>query len=306
MKRYQYFALILLGGFLFQSLAVQAADYLEGERRVAWAKKPGKTGLYTTKNYFSSHGISINGNAMYYFGDVDNVGVAFHGGFNKNNVSYGGSVAFAYVLPASTHCNLRFSLLVGGLGGNNTEKFLNLKKPRLDSRSFKSVIIQPAFGVEIYPVSTAGFFLYAGVAVAGSIITEYDFKYYTRVGDEKELKEVKGSTYGILPMVQLGLGYNWRLTESWALGIEVLLNEGVIDTQYINLDGWPMAASQNSAGVELGRTFGTYTDDDGNKHIHWNDGWFQLGIKVTYRWNNCEKCRVLNNYRHIRPQRISR
>jgi len=303
MKRYQYLTYILLGVFLFRFAAVQAAENLEGERRIVWSKKPNNSGLYTERNFFSSRGISINGNAMYYFGDVDNVGVAFNGGFNNNNVSYGGSFAFAFISPASAHCNLRISLLAGGLGGNNTEKFLKLKNPRLDSRSFKSVIIQPAFGVEIYPASNAGFYIYAGVAVTASIITDYKFKYYEQVGDEKVLKEVQGSTFGILPMVQLGIGYNWRLNDSWAIGLELMGNEGVIDTHYMNLDGWPMAASQNSAGVELGKTFGVYKDDEGNKHIHWNDGWFQLGIKVTYLWNTCDKCRIINNYKHVRPQR---
>lgn len=300
MKKYPYIAYILIGLFLFQSAAIQAADSREGERRVMWTKKPNnKSGLYTASNYFITHGISLNGSAMYYFGDVDNVGVAFNGGFNKNNVSYGGCFTFAYLIPASRHCGLRVSLLAGTMSGNNTEKFLSLKKPRYDSRQFNSVVIQPAFGIDIYPVSSAGFYIYAGVAVAASIITHYEFKY------DKGNSKVEGSTFGILPMVQLGIGYDWRLTESWSLGVELMVNEGVIDSHYMNLDGWPMAASQNSAGVELGGIFGTYKDEEGNKHLHWNDGWFQLGIKVSYRWSNCEKCRILDNYSHIKPQRFS-
>jgi hypothetical protein len=100
-------------------------------------------------------------------------------------------------------------------------------------------------------------------------------------------------------MVQLGIGYSWALTPAWTLSAEIMLQEGVIDTHYMNLDAWPLAASQNTAGVELGNSFGTYTDRYGKEHIHWNDGWFQVGISVADRWRTCEHCRILN-YRHTK------
>ena len=52
-----------------------------------WAQPNSKTGLYATKNQFVSQGLSVSVNALYYFGDVDNEGMAFSGGFNKDNLT---------------------------------------------------------------------------------------------------------------------------------------------------------------------------------------------------------------------------
>jgi len=278
----------------------------EGHRDIAWTSKANRqTGLYTTRNYFVSHGVSIGAGAMYYFGDVDNEGVAFTGGFNKENMSYGGLLSFAYNMPMGNHCNLRISLMGGTLNGNNKVKFDNLELPRDDYRKFKSILIQPAVGVQYYPFTGAGFYIYGGVAVAASIITSYEFWDYIKVEGqtERQRTKIEGSTFGILPMVQVGLGYSWRLSSSWTLSAELMLQEGLIDTHYMNLDAWPLAASQNSLGVDLGNSFGKWTDRYGKEHIHWNDGWFQVGITVTYQWRNCEHCRILNNYSNIRPRR---
>jgi len=122
----------------------------------------------------------------------------------------------------------------------------------------------------------------------------------------KTREAVTGKTYGILPMIQLGLGYSWRLADSWTMSAEVMVNEGLVDTHYMNLDAWPLASSQNSVGVELGGSFGKWMDSDGNLHIRWNDGWFQVGISVTYHWSNCEHCRLINNYQNIKPTRRRR
>ena len=273
-----------------------------GHQRIVWTSKASsRTGLYTTKNYFVSQGVSIGVNAMYYFGDVDNEGVAFSGGFNKNNMSYGGGLYFSYNLPAGNHCNLKFGLMGGTLNGNNKVKFDNLELPRDDYRKFNSILIQPAVGVQYYPFSNAGFYLYGGLAVAASIITNFEFYYYHNDGSGTKVRDkVEGDTYGILPMVQLGLGYSWRLTDSWIMSAEIMIQEGLIDTHYMNLDAWPLAESQ---GVELGNSFGKWTDRYGKEHIHWNDGWFQVGITVTYQWRNCEHCRILNNYSNIKPNR---
>jgi hypothetical protein len=297
---------ILLCVIAFLALPSVAAAK-SGHQRVVWSSKASSsTGLYTTKNYFVSHGVTIGVNAMYYFGDVDNEGVALTGGFNKDNVSYGGSLSFNYSLPVGNHVNMKFGIMGGTLNGNNKIKFDNLAEPRDDYRKFNSILIQPAVGVQYYPFSNAGFYLYGGMAVAGSIITNYEFYYYKNVGNNKVRDKIQGSTFGILPMVQLGLGYSWRLTESWIMSAEIMVSEGLIDTHYMNLDAWPLAESQNSEGVALGNSFGKWTDRYGKEHIHWNDGWFQVGISVTYQWRNCEHCRILNNYAGIKPNRKRR
>lgn len=290
------FVLLILS-MLIACPSVVIAKPKKVKDKIVWTKTPNKrTGLFSTRNYFVSHGVSLNLSAMYYFGDVDNEGVAFTGGFNKENMSYGGGLQFAYTMPAGNHCNMRFGLMGGTLNGNNKVKFDNLELPRDDYRKFQSILIQPSFGVEYYPFSNAGFYLYGGVAVSASIITNYEFYYMaSHEGSADKTRELlKGNTFGILPMVQLGLGYSFQLTQSWTLSIEAMIQEGLVDTHYMNLDAWPLAASQNTAGVELGNSFGKWTDRYGKEHIHWNDGWFQLGITISYRWRNCERCRILN------------
>ena len=287
--------LLILSALLLLTTTMEAKKYNE---KIVWSQKPrSSNGLYTVKNFFVSNGISINANAMYYFGDVDNEGIAFNGGFNKENVSYGGSLVLGYLLPVGHHCNMRFTLMGGVLNGNNKVKFDNLNPPRDDYRKFNAFMIQPSVGVEYYPFWQAGFYLYGGISLTSSIITNYQFYYYKSSPGGKERHMIEGSTFGILPMIQLGLGYNWTINPSWSLGVEFLIQEGVTDTHYMNLDGWPMAANQNSDGVELGNPnpFSKWTDRNGKEHIHWNDGWFQLGITIAYRWRTCEQCRIIDD-----------
>lgn len=292
--------LLLAIAFLVMPLVAMAQEY--APKRVVWRSKPGSsTGLYTTHNYFVSHGVSLNASALYYFGDVDNEGVAFSGGFNKENLSYGGGLQFAYNLPAGNHCNIRFGLMGGMLRGNNKVKLDNLDLPRDDYRKFQSFFIQPAVGVQYYPFSQAGFYIYGGLAATFSIITNFEFWYYQQ--HVRQPEPLTGKTYGLLPMVQLAIGYSWRLSDSWTMSAELMVQEGLIDTQYMNLDAFPLDPSQNSKGVALGNSFGKWTDRYGKEHIHWNDGWFQLGITVSYHWRNCEHCRVLNSYQNIRMKR---
>lgn len=289
--------------FLIGLLLVSPIAQAVRKDRVVWKKKPNEyTGLYTTKNYFVSNGIGVNVGALYYFGDVDNVGTAFHGGFNMKNLSIGGGLNFFYHLPLGNFCNLRATLMVGTLHGDNELKFQKLDPPRDDYRRFRSILIQPAVGIQYYPFSSAGFYLYGGIAVTGSIITNYEFYYYAATEEGKERRFVSGKTFGILPMVQLGIGYSWRLSQTWTMGLEIMVQEGLVDTHYMNLDAYPLAASQNSEGVALGTSFGKWTDSQGKSRIHWNDGWFQVGLTVTYHWRNCERCRIINNSR-IKPKR---
>ena len=292
--------LLLAIAFLVMPLATMAQAYVP--KRVVWRNKPNTgTGLYTTHNYFVSHGISITASALYYFGDVDNEGVAFTGGFNQENLSYGGGLQFAYNLPAGNHCNLRFNLMGGTLRGNNKAKFDALETPRDDYRKFQSYFVQPAVGVQYYPFSQAGFYLYGGLAATFSIISNFEFWYYQQHVRQEE--PLTGKTYGILPMVQLGIGYSWRLSEKWSMSAELMVQEGLVDHHYMNLDAYPLDPSQNSKNVALGSTSTTWTGKNGEKHTRWNDGWFQVGITVSYHWRNCEYCRMLNKYQSVRMRR---
>ena len=273
-------------------------------RGVSWTtKQNSRTGLYTTRNYFVSHGVSIGVSALYYFGDVDNEGLAFNGGFNKENLSFGGLLAFTYNLPASNHCNIKFGAMAGTLNGNNKAMLDAMEEPRDDYRKFKSFFVQPAVGVQYYPFSQAGFYLYGGVAATVSFI-DFEFWYYQR--HVRQEKPLTGKTYGILPMVQLGIGYSWQLAEGWIMSAEVMVQEGLVDTQYMNLDAFPLDKTQNDKGVALGSSRSTWIDKDGVEHKHWNDGWFQVGLTISYHWRSCERCKMHGVYGNIKPYRKKR
>lgn len=300
--RHRLFIIFILCGLALSPLSVRAQRYEKEVKnpRIMWTKQPNSgSGLYTTRNYFVAPGVSLSGFANYYYGDVDNVGVPFNGGFNVKNLK--GGAALSYQHPISNHCNLRVGILGGMLGGDNT-KTLNALRPdssglkRDDYKKFQSIVIQPSVGVQYYPFSQIGFYLYGGIGVSASIITSFDFIRYNDKGPSTE--HVKGSTFGILPMVQLGLGYSWMLSTSWSLSAEIMVQQGLCDEYYANLDAYPLAASQSSDGAVYGT--GGLKRKGGHK---WSDGWFQVGITVTYQWRNCETCRTINNYAGIKPRK---
>ena len=296
MHRHSSIVLFLIGLMLVFAPIVQARQY---QPRIVWTKNANRrTGLYTTNNYFVAHGFGISANLLYYFGDVDNEGIAFNGGWNSNNIGGSGGLCFNYNLPVSNHVNLRFMALAGIIRADNKTKFDNLAEPRDDYRKFFAYIVQPSVGVQYYPFSNAGFYLYGGLAFTASIIDKYEFYYYARLEGEatKSRHRIEGKATGFLPMVQLAIGYSWSLTPSWTLSAEIGVNEGLIDTYYMNLDAFPMAGAQNTDGYTLGQPFGKWTDRYGKEHIHWNDGWFQAGITITYQWRNCETCRLNTNF----------
>ena len=292
MKNHSLIAILLLAGWLLSGSLAHAAG---GRSDIVWRGTASRrTGLYTTQNYFVSEGISASVSGLYYYGDIDNVGFIFNGGIN--NRSLGMSVSAAYNMPIGNMCNLRFGLLGGSLQGNNKDKFKSLDKPRSDYKRFYSYLLEPSVGVQFYPFTRAGLYLYGGLALAFSYIYHYRFYYYD---EASSIKEVHGSTYGILPIVQLGVGYTWRLTEGWSLGVEFMIQEGLIDSYYANLDGLPMDKSQNVDGVQIGSGAGVW-ERSSKKEMRWNDGWYQLGLTVTYHWRTCEHCRFINNYQGVR------
>ena len=292
------YAIVLIVCGLSALVSTASAQEEKAARRLIWTKNANRgTGLYTTRNYFVAPGVTISGFANYYYGDVDNVGGPFSGGFNVRNLKGGGYLAYQH--PLSNHCNLRVGLLGGMLSGDNTNT-LNALRPdstkRDDYKKFQSVVIQPFAGVQYYPFSQIGFYLYAGVGFSASIIN-YDFIHY----DTRE--HLKGNTFGILPMAQLGLGYSWMLSTSWSIGVEVMMQQGLCDEYYFNLDAYPLAATQSSNGQAYGTGGSSYKGVDGQRHVKSTDGWIQAGITVTYQWRNCESCHLINNYQNIRPRK---
>ena len=271
----KHIVFLVLFGLFVGALSGYAAP-----RRNTWNKHASRrTGLYASQNQLVTQGISINISGLYYFGDAENTGFVFNGGLNPKNFAVGGALRAAYTYPMGSYCNLRPSLSLGVLDGNNEAKFKSLG--RNDFRSFHSWFILPSVGVEVYPFKWAGFYLYGGLGLSITIIDKFKFQ---NILVNDEYKTIQGSTYSFLPMFQVGLGYNWNLPESWAIGIELMGNMGFIDLPYANLDAYPMAASQNKEGVAIGSTSINYKSADGVNRIHWTDGWFQFGITASYRW----------------------
>lgn len=281
MKLRLYTVLLIVGGLLLSTLPMQAQRVSSNRG----GSRNSRTGLYSTSNYIAS-GITFGGGVTYYYGDADNTGVAFNGGFHTANVGGAAAVYYNYGLTF-THClNLRFGLQGGLQRGNNKE---SIKKThnRDDYRSFKTYFIEPTAALEFYPFSFLGigFYIYGGVSFLAGVI-DYDYAYYKRVDNQKVLSQLTGQTFGFLPIAQVGIGYSFPLSGSWIMSAELSLHEGLVDTYYMNIDAYPMAPSQNNDGVTIGRGAGQgkWEDADGMPHMRWDDGWFQFGLTVSRRF----------------------
>ena len=224
------------------------------ETRWDWGKKPNKqTGLYTIRNRNVANGVSFGVNAMYYYGDVDLLDQAFVHGFQPQNLSFGGVLYFGYHMPIGRFCNWRFSLGAGYLHGNDSARLENQKG------RFSNIFGEFNAGVEFYPLPRAGLFIYAGVGVNLGYINYNFVKYGT------------GTTVSIVPMLPIEIGYTFYLGSSCFLGVSVGVHQALVDMGRSNLDAWPL----KSTSV-----------------FQWGDGYFQIGLSFSYRWHNCEPCRV--------------
>ena len=229
-----------------------------------WGKKASRqTGLYTIQNRSVANGFCVDFNAMYYYGDIDQRDQAFVHGFQPQNFSLGGGLHMSYLQPLGRFCNWRFSLGAGYLHGNDSSRYSiqdDGTKISVGKGKFKSIMGEANVGIEFYPFPRAGFYLYAGLGLAVSYIN-YDF-YKTTIPP--------GHTVSVLPMLPLEIGYNFYLGRSVFLGISVSVHQGLLDMGHDNLDAWPLEKS------EL---------------FQWGDGYFQIGLSLSYRWHNCEVCR---------------
>ncbi len=237
--------------------------------RRSWRKTPDAHGLYSTRNSSVAQGITLTGNALYYYGDVDMLGVAFKEGFQKQNLSVGGSVIFSYLHPLANSANWRFSLSGGYLHGNDSARYALTTDPvtgqevqtQMGKGSFKSGFGELAAGIEWYPFPKAGFYIYAGLGLNLSVIN-YDF---TR-SDRGE-----GQVVSVLPMLPVEIGYNINLTHGFFMTVMASVHQGLLDVPNSNLDAYPLTKSSR---------------------FQWGDGYFMLGLSFSYRWQKCEPCRL--------------
>ena len=234
-----------------------------------WGKKPRKsTGLYTIRNKNIGNGVCLNINALYYYGDIDMLDQAFVHGFQPQNLSVGGSLYFGYHMPIGRFCNWRFSLGAGYLHGNDSARVaINDKGEKVfqGKGKFSNIFGEFNAGVEFYPLPRAGLYIFAGLGVNLGYIN-YDFS--TRI---VKTPIPPGSTVCIVPMLPVEVGYNFYLGGSCFLGISIGVHQALMDMARSNLDAWPL----ESTSV-----------------FQWGDGYFQIGLTFSYRWHNCETCRI--------------
>ena len=235
-------------------------------RKPVWSGARNKsTGLYTMRNISVANGLSFNANVLYYYGDIDMLDQAFIHGFQPQNVSMGGSLIFGYLQPLGRQCNWRFTIGGGYLHGNDSARYNTnndgLRIPAGKGK-FNSIFAEGAAGIEWYPLQRAGLYLYAGVGLNISYVN-YDFF--------KAPGAPKGSMVCILPMLPLEIGYNFYLGKKIFLSVQLSVHQGLMDAGHSNLDAWPVKKSSR---------------------FQWGDGYFQVGFTLSYRWHNCEHCRL--------------
>ena len=268
MKNLKTTVFIGLIAFLLPSSLFALNPSRRNEVDLIWSKRTNSRGLYTrsanTGGKYVSNGLTISLAANYYYGDVDPSGIAFKGGFRGNNVSGGLVATFAYTMPLSRHCNWRFGGGLGYLHGARTEEELVGNQT---TRSFTSLYIEPAAGVEYYPFTRAGFYLYAGLGLNLNVRTKSNYG------------GVEGSPVSVLPIIPVEIGYDIRAGRSFLIRIFAGVHQGLLDIAYMNLDGYPIPGGEGTGKFSMNE---------------WADGYFQVGVSVSYKWHNCEKCRQYN------------
>ena len=217
---------------------------------------------------------SLTLDALYYYGDVENRGFAvFNGPLFLDNLSGLGKFNFTHRVGRYTH--LRYTLAGGFINGSN-EKYADqaagTDKP-LSYRSFHSWVVNGSFGVEVYPVQHIGLYLYAGVLFN-----------YSRI-EYSHWKTLHGEMDAYLPMVPFEIGYAFRMSDNWFINVHLGWTQGLCDKDGWSLDAFPHMHVDKD-GTE--RTIGLAPSSYVNKMA---DGWFSLGITISYTWQNkCITC----------------
>ena len=247
-------------------LTVSATCVWAGRKNpLVWTPKQDHLGRYTGYYLYVAKGFNVTFGANYYYGDIDNTGIVFNGGFQTQN--FRGGLALTYQHPVANHFNLRSSVAVGFLHGDNSAFAEN------DPKRFQSLYFEPSVCVDYYPVHWLGFYLFAGVGANLSLI---DFEFANPGGEP-----VTGNAFRVLPMVPLGLGWAIPLGRSSGvmLHVEVSAHQGVVDSPTLNLDAYPQTKAQN--GV---RDYGLSKQAEGKRTNQWADGYFQAALTLSYRW----------------------
>lgn len=264
---------VFIGIFLPQT--VEAANGLYG-KRIAYRSSYRKYRAHrATRNIYRDYydwdfttAFTLDG--LYYYGDVENRGFAMFNGPIADNFCGLGKFSVTHRVGNFTH--MRYTIAGGVINGDNTkyaDKMATTNTP-LSYRNFHSWVVNGSVGVEIYPVHNTGFYLYAGFLFNYSNLNYTFWKIY------------HGKQECFLPMIPLEVGYAFRMSENWYINVHLGWTQGLCDKDGWSLDGFPHKHVL-SDGTEL--TMGLPPSSYVNKMA---DGWFSLGITVSYTWQ--KKC----------------
>ena len=269
--------LFIIGALLTLASTIKAQEYRMTP--VMWShNKNYTTGLYSTVNDFNQDGLSFGAHVLYYSGDFDVTnGVPIFGkdksgkaNFTPNALT--AALNVAYHQRISIHFAMRYTLSLGALRGYKS-----------DDQNFLNIFLQPAVGVECYPINHYGLMLYAGLALHGGFFPIYHHN------------EIANPKATISPNVQLGIGYSWNLSNEWMVTVDLMGTYALLEFNGNNKVG--MDGFGKGTGYATGQNTGKATQ------FSEHDGYFQLGLSFTYRFSHCEHCRILNNYQRVRNYR---
>lgn len=240
MNRLKYISIVVLGiAFLLFSEDAFAQKYYNQTYKPSLNKMK--------KNGFNARGMSFGVGALYYFGDADAGKGSLPVITDITLDDLSGAAFFNYNWPITDHFGLQAGVDLGMLRGNNRK---NTDVPR---REFMSVFVQPNVGINIFPIDELGLVIHLGIAASASYLLKAE--YASKAHLDKP-------TFGILPMGQASIGYNWNLTNKWRMGVFGAFKMGFLDMKNVNLDGWPVEPTPSAND--------------------WPDGYFEIGVTINY------------------------
>ena len=282
MKLRSFIALVVLSGGLLLSSTPAAAqiagDNVKSSQRFESSK--GGAGRVMNKSQRGAdlqlhHGIVATINAMYYNGDIIKPWSMLINGAMGEQMS--ASLTLNYKLTFNVYVSMRFGLQGGFLRGSNEKE---LKKGDVSSlHKFNAIFLEPFAGVEVYPILNYGFFIYAGVGLLGC---SHDYTHVRRSVTYTPNDSKFMTKFGLVPMGQFGVGYNWFIDANWTLGVELMGQIGFCDGRFFGVDGWPEKNAFVMNPPASAETIASETEKYGKAKLP--DGWGQLGFVISYHF----------------------
>lgn len=273
MKIRTLISILMVGSMLAASLPMNAQQQdVQASKRFG-ANGPAKRVSTSTGPIKVYHGIVATFSGIAYSGDISKAWPIIRYGAIGDNMGLSGTLN--YKLTFNPYVSMRFGFQAGLLRGSNQKIYKN--DETVSSRhNFKATMLQQFVGVECYPFLNYGFFIYTGFGVAESLISHYFHERRSIIFDEND-------KVAVIPMYHLGIGYNFWLDQNWTLGIELMGQIGMTDSEKNGFDGWPYA---DGSGFVLDESYANY-DSELEKYNKAKapDGWFQFGVVLSYHFN---------------------